>query len=104
VHVCAKLVFVCADVEREGSVLTALTAAASYLYLISPFWTFSSFSSSMSKKVLMLVLPDGVLVVLLDFLVHVILLSVVVWTPSVSSPPPYEMIFTEVDEVARASA
>jgi len=58
----------------------------------------------MSKKAPMLVLPDGAMVALIDFLVHVILLSFVVCTLSVSSPPAYEIVLTSEDEVTRASA
>jgi hypothetical protein len=52
----------------------------------------------------MLLLCVGSSAVPFDFLLHVILLLVVVCTPSVSSPPAYEMVLTEADEVTRASA
>ena len=78
--------------------------AGSYVYWISPILTFSSVSSSMTKKAPMLLLCVGSATVPFVFLVHVIVLSVVVCTLSMSSPPPYEMVFIEADEVTRASA
>jgi len=58
----------------------------------------------MSKKAPILLICTGSSVVLLDFLVHVTVVLDAVCTISVSSPPAYEIVFTEVDEVVRTSA